>query len=100
DYLLRYPYGCTEQRISMTGSELALRPFAALLTMTGIANRLTADVQATTRAIEQATDEDGLVAFWPRGKGSVLLTASAYRFLVAADKGGHAGDKALAGRAR
>jgi uncharacterized protein YfaS (alpha-2-macroglobulin family) len=98
DYLLRYPYGCTEQRISLTASELALQPFAPLLTMTGIANRLTADVQATTRAIEQATDEDGLVAFWPHGKGSVSLTAWAYRFLIAADKAGQPVDKALTER--
>ena len=98
DYLLRYPYGCTEQRISLTASELALQPFAPLLAMTGIANRLTADVQATTRAIEQATDEDGLVAFWPHGKGSVLLTAWAYRFLIAADKAGQPVDKALTER--
>jgi alpha-2-macroglobulin len=98
DYLLRYPYGCTEQRISLTASELALQPFAPLLTMTGVAGRLAADVQATGRAIEQATDDDGLVAFWPHGKGSVLLTAWAYRFLVAADKAGQPVDKALTER--
>ena len=98
DYLFRYPYGCTEQRISLTASELALQPFAPLLTMTGIAGRLAADVQSTSRAIEQATDDDGLVAFWPHGKGSVSLTAWAYRFLTAADKAGQPVNKALTER--
>ncbi len=98
DYLFRYPYGCTEQRISLVASELALKPFAPLLAMTGVEARLAGDVKATTRAIEQAIDEDGLVAFWPHGKGSVLLTAWAYRFLVAADKAGQAVDKALTER--
>ena len=49
--------------------------FAPLLTMTGVADRLAPDVKATARAIEQATDDDGLVAFWPKRKGSVVLTA-------------------------
>jgi uncharacterized protein YfaS (alpha-2-macroglobulin family) len=98
DYLLRYPYGCTEQRISLAASELALQPFAPLLAMTGVADRLAADVKATSHAIEQAIDDDGLVAFWPRGKGSVSLTASAYRLLIAADKASQPVDKALADR--
>src|SRR5712691_11649530 len=98
DYLLRCPYGCTEQRISLAASELALQPFAPLLAMTGVTNRLAADVKITSHAIEQAIDDDGLVAFWPRGKGSVSLTAWAYRFLIAADKAGQPVDKALVDR--
>jgi alpha-2-macroglobulin len=98
DYLFRYPYGCTEQRIALAASEVALQPFAPLLTMTGVKARLAGDVKATGRAIAEATDDDGLVAFWPHGRGSVLLTASAYRFLVAADKAGLPVDKALTER--
>jgi uncharacterized protein YfaS (alpha-2-macroglobulin family) len=98
DYLLEYPYGCTEQRIDLAGSELALRPFAPLLTMAGVAERVAADVKSTTRAIEETTDEDGLVAFWPHGRGSVSLTAWAYRFLIAAVRAGQPVDKALTER--
>jgi alpha-2-macroglobulin len=98
DYLLEYPYGCTEQRIALTASELALRPFSPLLAMTGVADRLAGDVKATTRAIEQAIDEDGLVAFWPHGRGSVELTAWAHRFLIAAGKAGQPVDKGLTDR--
>jgi uncharacterized protein YfaS (alpha-2-macroglobulin family) len=86
DYLIQYPYGCTEQRISVAASELALRPFVPLLAMSGLADRLAADVHSTSRAIEQAIDDDGLVAFWPHTRGSVMLTAWAYHFLIAAGK--------------
>jgi uncharacterized protein YfaS (alpha-2-macroglobulin family) len=98
DYLLQYPYGCTEQRIALTASELALRPFAPVLAAGGIADRLAADVRSTQSAIAQATDEDGLVAFWPQGKGSVSLTAAAYRFLIEAGKAGQPVDKAATER--
>jgi uncharacterized protein YfaS (alpha-2-macroglobulin family) len=98
DYLVQYPYGCTEQRISLAASELALRPFAPLLAMSGLADRLAADVQSTSRAIEQAIDDDGLVAFWPHARGSVMLTAWAYRFLITAGKADQTVDKALTQR--
>ncbi|HEV8680864.1 MAG TPA: alpha-2-macroglobulin, partial [Stellaceae bacterium] len=98
DYLFRYPYGCTEQRISLAAAELALQPFAPLLTMAGVRDRLAGDVKATGRAIEEAIDDDGLVAFWPRGRGSVTLTAWAYRFLIAAEKADQPVDKKLSER--
>jgi alpha-2-macroglobulin len=98
DYLIQDPYGCTEQRISLAASELALRPFAPLLAMSGLADRLAADVQSTSRAIEQAIDDDGLVAFWPHTRGSVMLTAWAYRFLITAGKADQMVDKALTQR--
>jgi uncharacterized protein YfaS (alpha-2-macroglobulin family) len=98
NYLLEYPYGCTEQRIDLAGSELALRPFAPVLATAGVAERVAADVKSTARSIEETTDEDGLVAFWPHGRGSVSLTAWAYRFLIAAGRAGQPVDKALTER--
>ena len=95
EYLFRYPFGCTEQRISLASSELALRPFAPLLTMEGVKDRVAGDVKATSRSIAEAIDDDGLVAFWPHSRGSVTLTALAYRFLVSAEKAGQPVDKAL-----
>ena len=52
----------------------------------------------TIVAIEQSIDPDGLVAFWPRARGNVSLTAWAYSFLVAAQKAGEPVDKALSDR--
>ena len=91
--LLPTPCGCVEQRISLAASELALMPLASLMNAAGLQARLTADVAAAVASIKQSTDDDGLVAFWPRGKGSVWLTASAYRFLAAADRAAQPVDK-------
>lgn len=97
-YLVRYPLGCTEQRIALASGELALLPFTPIIDAAGLQGRLAGDVAATLAAIRQNTDDDGLVGFWPHTKGSVWLTASAYRVLVAADRAGLAGDKPMAER--
>ncbi len=98
DLLLRAPYGGTEQRIALASAEVALLPFTPLLDAAGLRERLAGDVAAAQAAIKQATDADGLVAFWPRGRGSVWLTAGAYRFLAAADRAGQPVDKAMLDR--
>jgi hypothetical protein len=98
NYLVEYPYGCTEQRIALASAAVAVKPFAPLLAAAGLTNRLSADVRATQRAIEQSIDDDGLVAFWPKARGNVSLTAWAYGFLVAADRAGESVDKALTER--
>ena len=93
DLLLRAPVGGTEQRIALASSELALLPFTPVLDAAGLQARLQADVADAQRAVAQATDDDGLVAFWPRTKGTVWLTAQAYRFLQAAGRAGLPVDK-------
>ena len=90
-YLVDYPYGCTEQRIALASSALAVKPFAPLLTAVGLEGRIADHVKSTAQAIEQSIDSDGLVAFWPKARGSVMLTAWAYRFLNSAQEGGRAG---------
>jgi len=93
--LLALPFDGTEQRISLTGAQLALAPFAPLWNAAGLQDRLATDLRATVQAIRQSTDDNGLVAFWPRMRGSVWLTASAYRVLNAAAKAGQEVDAAL-----
>ncbi len=97
-YLVEYPYGCTEQRIATASAGLALKPFLPILQASGLGDRLSDNVRSTQRSINAAIDEDGLVAFWPRAKGNVSLTAWAYRFLVSAEKGGETVDKTLLDR--
>ena len=98
EYLVAYPFGCTEQRISLASASLAMKPFAPVLAAAGLEGRLAADVRNTARVIEQSLDPDGLVAFWPRARGNVSLTAWAYQFLVAAGKAGEPVDKSLTDR--
>ncbi len=86
NYLVEYPYGCTEQRISLASAALALKPFQPLLAASDLEARVSNDVHNTMIAIGQSIDPDGLVAFWPRARGNVSLTAWAYSFLVAARK--------------
>lgn len=96
--LATYPYGCTEQRIALAGAELALGAFAPVLDAAEVKGRIAADVAATVLAIRQATDEDGLVGFWPRTRGNVTLTAWAYGFLVAAKNAGEPVDAGMVER--
>src|SRR5262249_56497229 len=48
--------------------------------------------------MRQSLAGGGLVAFWPRARGNVSLTAWAYKFLVAAERAGETVDKALSER--
>jgi hypothetical protein len=96
--LVEYPYGCTEQRLSLASSALALKGFAPILAAAGLEGRVDASVRTTAQAIEQAVDPDGLVAFWPRTQGNVSLTAWSYSFLARAQKAGEAIDKTLVDR--
>lgn len=94
-HLLEYPYGCTEQRLSLASAALAVKPFAPLLAASGLEGRVSADVRNAAQAIARSVDADGLVAFWPQARGTVSLTAWSYAFLAAAQKAGEPIDKAL-----
>ena len=73
-------------------------PSKPILAASGLQQLLSEEVRATVRAIEQSVDPDGLVAFWPRARGNVSLTAWAYSLLVAAEAAGEPGNKELQGR--
>jgi uncharacterized protein YfaS (alpha-2-macroglobulin family) len=85
DYLLTYPFGCTEQQIALASSELALLPFAPIAGAEGLPDRVGVDVAAALRAIGQAVDENGLVGYWPHTRGLVTLTAWSYELMIRAD---------------
>ncbi len=93
--LVDYPYGCTEQRLALARAGLSLKGFAPILSAAGLQDRVSASVRAAATQIEQSIDSDGLVAFWPRARGSVSLTAWAYAFLARADRAGESVDKTL-----
>ena len=98
NYLVEYPFGCTEQQIALASAALALKPFTPILAAPALQDRIASDVRATIASIERAIDPDGLVAFWPQARGNVSLTSWAYRFLVAAEKAGEPVDKKLKDR--
>jgi hypothetical protein len=96
--LVEYPYGCTEQRLALARASLALKGFAPILAAAGLQDRIDSSVKSAMQQIDQSVDGDGLVAFWPRARGNVLLTAWAYEFLARAARAGETVDKTLADR--
>ncbi|MEI6557774.1 MAG: alpha-2-macroglobulin family protein [Rhodospirillaceae bacterium] len=96
--LVRYPFGCTEQRISQARANIAaLGLGAALSGSTGI-RQVSVSVQATQAWIAQAFDDNGLVAYWPGDRGYVTVTAWALHLLVEAKAAGLPVDQALRDR--
>ncbi|GLI94150.1 MG2 domain-containing protein [Methylocystis echinoides] len=96
--LVEYPYGCTEQKLALARAGLSLKGFSPILSAAGLQDRVSASVHSAALQIEQSVDGDGLVAFWPRARGNVLLTAWAYDFLVRAERAGEPVDKTLLDR--
>ena len=96
--LVEYPYGCTEQRLSLARGGLALKSFGPILAAAGLEDRVSANVKSTAQIIDQSIDADGLVAFWPRARGNVSLTAWSYDFLARAERAGEPIDKTLLDR--
>ncbi|HVT57480.1 MAG TPA: MG2 domain-containing protein [Thermoanaerobaculia bacterium] len=124
DFLLGYPYGCTEQRLSRARAELALRRFRELLheqgpraateTAAGAATaasaptaategaegsedseRMRKDVNDTLDWLTRVVDPDGLAAYWPGSTGYVSLTAWSVEFLTEAKAAGYRVDEKL-----
>ncbi|MCK6550995.1 MG2 domain-containing protein [Myxococcota bacterium] len=88
DFLIDYPHGTTEARISKARAFLALKDFrAALQTGTDDA-KLKRAVEETLKWIPSVVDTRGLVAYWPGTDGYVSLTAWTVEFLVEAKRGG------------
>jgi uncharacterized protein YfaS (alpha-2-macroglobulin family) len=88
NYLMQYPFGCTEQRVSLARAELAAQDFSSVLDG-ATPDRTARDVTQTLAWITTATDGNGLVAFWPGGSGVVTLTAWSLEFMVEAKKAGY-----------
>lgn len=96
DYLLGYPHGCTEQRISRARALIASGQFREALgsSETDVA----AAFQSAQEWISQALDENGLVAAWPGSRGFVHLTAWSALLLAEARDAGLTVDAGLFGR--
>jgi hypothetical protein len=95
DFLLEYPHGGTEARISRARGFLAMEKFRKSVA-------LQTDPKATERAvgdalewIGQVVDGNGLCAYWPGNPGYVSLTAWTVSFLVEAKAAGHRVDGKL-----
>ncbi|MFN7941543.1 MAG: MG2 domain-containing protein [Thermoanaerobaculia bacterium] len=95
DYQRGYPFGCTEQRLSIARSEIALKSFQKLLATGADSGRADRSVRDTLAWLPGVIDGNGLCSFWPGSEGSVWLTAYAAEFVGAAKSAGYAVDEKL-----
>jgi uncharacterized protein YfaS (alpha-2-macroglobulin family) len=95
DFLMGYPYGCTEQRVSEARAHLAFAKLRDVLAMGDVAAASDNAVRQALEWLPGVVDEGGLASYWPGGPGYVSLTAWCLRFLVEARAAGHPVDAAL-----
>jgi uncharacterized protein YfaS (alpha-2-macroglobulin family) len=98
DFLLEYPYGCTEQRISRGRAYIAFRKFRGLLAQEASDKDVQRAVKDAVDWIGTTVDGNGLVAYWPGSNGFVSLTAWSVQFLVEARAAGFPIDEKVLGR--
>jgi uncharacterized protein YfaS (alpha-2-macroglobulin family) len=98
DFLMGYPYGCTEQRISEARAHLAFAKFREVLALGEVAAASENAVRQALEWLPGVVDEGGLASYWPGGPGYVSLTAWAVRFAVEAKAAGYPVDQALLDR--
>ena len=98
DYLARYQYFCTEQRISQLIPELALKD---LLDQIGRGDRSEAvalSMRENFTYLESVQHSNGLYSSWPGSDGYVSLTAYVVEFLLMAKAQGYEFDETLLDR--
>jgi uncharacterized protein YfaS (alpha-2-macroglobulin family) len=98
DFLMGYPYGCTEQRISEARAHLAFAKFRDLLALGDIAAASDDAVRQALEWLPGVVDEGGLASYWPGGPGYVSLTAWSVRFAIEAKAAGYPVDQPLLDR--
>jgi len=94
-YLMQYPFGCTEQRISQARAMLASKQLDSLLQQKSDDDERTRVVNQTLQWIGGATSEDGRIGFWPGSDGYVWLTALSVEFIIDARNAGFHIDERL-----
>jgi hypothetical protein len=95
NYLMEYPHGCTEQRISRARGFLAVKNFRQLFGGEYDQDDIDRSVQQTLRWINDVVDHNGLAAYWPGSTGYVSLTAWVMQFLLEAREAGYPVDEDL-----
>ena len=82
DYLMDYPHGCTEQRISQSLGRLAFLKLGQTFFRPG--PQLEDSIQKTLEWLKDNMDDNNLISYWPGSSGSVSLTAWTVSFMTAA----------------
>lgn len=101
DYLITYPHGCLEQRVSQVQPELTQ---GALLKTLGLEEGYGPKAMMGTKKVlgelKAHQDEQGLFGYWPGSQGDIQLTAQVLGFIAAAKKAGLTVDPMVESRAK
>lgn len=89
DYLKRYPYHCTEQRISQLMPELALKDLLDQIDRGDRAEAINLSMRESFTYLESVLQPDGLYSYWPGSDSYVSLTAYVVEFLLMAKAQGY-----------
>lgn len=93
DYLLAYPHGSTEVRISRARAFLATRRFRETLKLDMDEAHIRRAVEETLEWLVQVTDSNGLASNWPGARPYVWLTADAVQLMLEAEQAGYHVDR-------
>ena len=95
DYLARYQYNCTEQRISHLMPELALKDLLNQIGREGRAEASNLSMREAFTYLEGVLQSNGLYSYWPGSDSYVSLTAYVVEFLLMAKARGYEFDEKL-----
>jgi uncharacterized protein YfaS (alpha-2-macroglobulin family) len=84
--LIRYPYGCTEQRVSQSYPSLCYNEIFKKFGMQSPDPSITNRISQTVEYLTKTQQDDGLFSYWPGSKGYVYLTAYVVEFLTEVKK--------------
>jgi len=90
NYLMEYPHGCTEQRISRARAYLSLDRFHDVLNQSQSNADIKKVVNDSLAWVSEVVDDNGLAAYWPGSQGYVSLTSWVVQFMVEAREAGYA----------
>ena len=98
DYLARYRYNCTEQRISQLMPELALKNLLDQIGRGDRAEAINLSMRESFTYLEGVQHSNGLYSYWPGSNSYVGLTAYVVEFLLMAKAQGYEFDEKLLDR--
>jgi alpha-2-macroglobulin len=87
-YLMHYPHGCTEQKVSYAYPALAYDDIWGQLGLEAPDPHLKGYVNKTLEFLKKAQHQNGLFGYWPGSRGHVYLTAYITEFLLTVKKSG------------
>ena len=98
DYLLQFPHGCLEQKISKSMAAINMKRLYNQMGIKAQSTKIEDSFQEVMKTIKKNRTTDGLFSYWPGSTGYVSLTAYVLNYLTLAKKSGYQVDGILMGK--